>query len=153
MDGRVGGDSADSGQASGRSPQPRLEAAATATAESAASAELAATPTMDVLVIDDSPMIRNMLTALLGRHGGHNVTVAKNGRNGLTMMQERQFSLVVSDVQMPHIDGFEMTVRLRAWEGEHRPAWRQPLVLMSANVDEEGQSRVSLCYVCVGVGG
>ena len=119
-------------------------------AESAASAELAATPTMDVLVIDDSPMIRNMLTALLGRHGGHNVTVAKNGRNGLTMMQERQFSLVVSDVQMPHIDGFEMTVRLRAWEGEHRPAWRQPLVLMSANVDEEGRSRVSLRR---GVGG
>ena len=105
---------------------------------------------MDVLIIDDSPMILIMLTALLGRHGDHNVTVAKNGRSGLTMMQERQFSLVISDVQMPYIDGFEMTERLRAWEGEHRPAWRQPLVLMSANV-EEGQSRVSLC--CVWVGG
>ena len=126
--------------------QPWLETAATA--ESAASAELAATPTMDVLVIDDSPMIRIMLTTLLEQHGSHNVTVAKNGRNGLTMMQERQYSLVISDVQMPYIDGFEMTERLRAWEGEHRPAWRQPLVLMSANVGEEGQSRVSLCCVC-----
>ena len=116
-------------------------------AESAASAELAATPTLDVLVVDDSPMIRDMLTALLKRHGGHRVTVVKNGRNGLKLMQERQFSLVLSDVQMPHIDGFEMTKRLRAWEGEYRPAWRQPLVLMSANVDEEGQSGVSLCCV------
>ena len=134
-----------------RRRQPWLETAATA--ESAASAELAATPTMDVLVIDDSSMIRRMLIALLGRHGGHNVTVAKNGRSGLTMMQERQFSLVISDVQMPYIDGFEMTERLRAWEGEHRPAWRQPLVLMSANVGEEGQSRVSLCCGWVGVVG
>ena len=124
-----------------------------ATAESAASAELAATPTMDVLVIDDSPIILMMLTALLEQQGSHNVTVAKNGRSGLTMMQERQFSLVVSDVQMPYIDGFEMTERLRAWEGEHRPAWRQPLVLMSANVDEEGHSRVSLCCGWVGVVG
>ena len=141
MAGRVGGDSD-----SGRSRHPQLEAAAMA--ESAASAELAATPTLDVLVVDDSPMIRAMLTALLKRHGGHRVTVAMNGRNGLKLMQERQFSLVLSDVQMPHIDGFEMTVRLRAWEGEHRPAWRQPLVLMSANVDEEGRSRVSLCCGC-----
>ena len=141
MAGKVCGDSN-----SGRSRHPRLEAAAMA--ESAASAELAATPTLDVLVVDDSPMIRAMLTALLKRHGGHRVTVAMNGRNGLKLMQERQFSLVLSDVQMPHIDGFEMTVRLRAWEGEHRPTWRQPLVLMSANVDEEGRSRVSLCCGC-----
>ena len=45
---------------------------------------------MDVLIIDDSPMIRIMLTTLLEQQGSHNVTVAKNGRNGLAMMQERQ---------------------------------------------------------------
>ena len=139
---------------------PRQAITAAAVAESRDDDIIAATVTaspapepLDILVVDDSLTIRVSVKALLERKCGHRVTLAENGREGLEAMKARMWSLVVSDIQMPHQDGFEMTQEFRAWEREHRAAWRQPLVLMSADAsiarDEMQRVRVVVKEVCV----
>ena len=141
-------------------PNPCQAITAAAVAESRGGDIIAATATaslapepLDILVVDDSLTIRVSVKALLERKCGHRVTLAENGREGLGAMKARMWSLVVSDIQMPLQDGFEMTQEYRAWESEHRAAWRQPLVLMSANdsIARDGmkQVRVVAKEVCV----
>jgi two-component system sensor histidine kinase/response regulator len=60
-----------------------------------------------ILVIDDEPAIRMGLAAAIGKRG-YNVITAKNGSEGFRMAKENLPDLIVSDVMMPAIDGFEM---------------------------------------------
>ncbi len=60
-----------------------------------------------VLVVDDEPDIRNMLTVRL-QANGFTVAAAANGREGLTMMEDFKPDLVILDVLMPEMDGFEV---------------------------------------------
>ena len=98
---------------------------------------------LSILVIDVSCSIRTSIKAILETRCGHTITLAENGRDGLRAMQAKEYSLVLSDIRMPFKDGFEMMRLLRKWEITDRPAWRQPLVLMSANITEEEIARVS----------
>ena len=97
---------------------------------------VATMPMMNILVIDDSFTIRASIKAMLESRC-YNVTLAENGRDGLDAMTSRRWRMVLSDVQMPMKDGFEMTRLLREWEATNRPEWHQPVVLMSANVDDK----------------
>ena len=95
-----------------------------------------------ILLVDDSFALRLTMKAILEGSCGHKVTVAENGREGLDAMKAGTYDLTLSDIQMPVLDGFEMAQALRVWETDHRPSWRQPLVLMSANSSPEERTRV-----------
>ena len=137
--------------ASGADESASSETKTTATGESLPSETSASPVQLNILVIDDAAVLRMTVKALLeGNKFGHRVTLAENGRDGLKAMKANEYALVLSDIQMPMKDGFEMTQLLRAWEEEHRPAWRQPVILMSGNVVENELPRVSMC---AGVGG
>ena len=97
---------------------------------------------MNLLIVDNDAMVRLTMATLL-QQCGYNVETAKNGREGLAMMKMQRFHLTLSDIIMPVIDGIEMTRQLREWEAVHRPAWRQPLMLMSAAANNELSQRVS----------
>jgi len=60
-----------------------------------------------ILVIDDEPAIRMGLAATLGRHG-YRVVTAMNGDDGYIKAKLSQPDLIVSDVMMPSLNGFEM---------------------------------------------
>lgn len=66
-----------------------------------------------VLVVDDNPTDRRLLAALLG-HGGHRVIEAENGMAGLELVLTERPDLVVSDMVMPRMDGFEFARRVRS---------------------------------------
>src|SRR3954452_9836706 len=66
-----------------------------------------------ILVIDDKPDIAIALRMLLER-AGHEVLTAENGRRGLRVFYETRPDLVVLDVRMPELDGWETLERLRA---------------------------------------
>ncbi len=65
-----------------------------------------------VLLVDDEKMITDPLTRALTR-AGYQVLVAHNGRDGLELAREKQPNVVVLDVLMPQMDGWEVCQKLR----------------------------------------
>src|SRR5688572_9457305 len=60
-----------------------------------------------VLLVDDDEALRTAFLRAL-RRAGHDVTVAKTGREAAEVLSGRPVELVVSDVRMPHMDGIEL---------------------------------------------
>ncbi|MEE8330173.1 MAG: response regulator [Acidimicrobiia bacterium] len=76
-----------------------------------------------VLVADDSPTNR-MLAKRLLENGGHEVTSVDDGSQAVEALESNRFDVVLMDVQMPVMDGFEATAEIRQREsgtGEHIP--------------------------------
>ncbi|PRY00605.1 response regulator transcription factor [Allonocardiopsis opalescens] len=72
-----------------------------------------------VLVIDDEPNIRDLVQAALTFHG-FAVSTASGGEEGLSSARSRRPDVIVLDVMLPDVDGFEICRRLRA-EGDDVP--------------------------------
>lgn len=66
-----------------------------------------------VLVIDDDPIMREVASAKLAE-AGYVVHVARDGAEGLASLKAQAFDLAISDVDMPRLNGFEMTRAIRA---------------------------------------
>jgi signal transduction histidine kinase len=83
-----------------------------------------------LLVVDDDATNRDVLSRRLTRQG-HRVGTARDGREALRMMQETAFDLVLLDIMMPDMDGYEVLGRLKADERlRHVP------VIMISAIDE-----------------
>ena len=67
---------------------------------------------MKILVVDDDPIIRKLLLEVL-TNDGHQVTVAKNGLEGLNLAGRQPFQLVFMDVHMPIMNGLEALISIR----------------------------------------
>jgi two-component system OmpR family response regulator len=70
-------------------------------------------PALRLLVVDDEHSIVDAVSTAL-RYEGFDVTEATSGRAALAAAQEQPFSLVLLDVMLPDLDGFEVAARLRA---------------------------------------
>jgi class 3 adenylate cyclase/CheY-like chemotaxis protein len=68
-----------------------------------------------ILVVDDIEANRDLLSRRLGREG-HNVTVAAGGVEALELLRRESFDLVLLDLMMPDINGFEVLARMKADE-------------------------------------
>jgi signal transduction histidine kinase/ActR/RegA family two-component response regulator len=73
----------------------------------------------DFLIVDDSEDTIAMLDQLL-KISGANVTSATNGADALRLASEREFDVVLSDISMPEMDGFEFLQRLRKIAGREQ---------------------------------
>src|SRR5947208_15102523 len=80
-----------------------------------------------ILFVDDEEQIRKLLSTYLTRQG-HEVALATDGWEALKAIRAKMPDLVITDVNMPNMNGFELTRRLRA---DHRTA-RIPVVMLSA---------------------
>jgi CheY-like chemotaxis protein len=84
-----------------------------------------------ILVAEDSPVNQKLAVALLTRMG-HQVALAATGTAAVEAWQRESFDLVLMDIQMPEMDGFEATRRIRAIEQASRRA-RTPIIAMTAH--------------------
>jgi len=69
--------------------------------------------TARILVVDDEPAITDSVAMAL-RYEGYNVALAHGGNEALALIAERPFDLLVLDVMLPDISGFEVTRRVRS---------------------------------------
>jgi PAS domain S-box-containing protein len=72
-----------------------------------------------VLLAEDN-VVNQTLTVQMLKKWGHTVVVAGNGREALQVLQSQRFDLVLMDVQMPEMDGFEVTAEIRKREAHSR---------------------------------
>ena len=91
-----------------------------------------------ILVIDDEPVLRMTFKHILEEEG-YRVWVAKDGLEGLRLVEERRPRVVITDMVMPVVDGFAMIARLRS---EHPGL---PIIAMSAFVDPERMEQPLEC--------
>ncbi|MBA3962350.1 MAG: response regulator [Chthoniobacterales bacterium] len=115
-----------------------LDAILLALGEEASAGELTASKTflagsngsLRILLAEDNAINRAVATGVLEKQG-HEVVHAENGREAVEAMERGQFDLVLMDIQMPEMDGFEATSRIR--ELEKSSARPTPIVAMTAH--------------------
>jgi chemotaxis protein histidine kinase CheA len=88
------------------------------------------------LVVDDSRAIREAMTSMLGREGWI-VDVAEDGARALQMTRQLKYDLVVTDLEMPELGGFDLIARLRK-DDRFRTT---PIVIISSRVSPEHRRR------------
>lgn len=85
-----------------------------------------------ILVADDEPMIVRLMEFILARQG-HEVLIAVNGEEALQKIRAHRLDLVLLDIMMPRIDGYEIAQQLRA----DPETSRLPIIMLSAKAQEE----------------
>jgi two-component system chemotaxis sensor kinase CheA len=89
-----------------------------------------------ILLVEDSPIARSTETALV-RALGHQVDEAVDGEDGLEKMSMQTYDLVLTDIQMPRMNGIEFTKRLKS-----DPATASiPIVVLSSLASPEDKRR------------
>jgi two-component system chemotaxis response regulator CheY len=92
----------------------------------------------DVLVVDDSAAIRKILTRVLRQTGMAIQTIheAGDGQEALALMAQHRIDLVLSDINMPKMDGLQLLASLKA-----SPQWQRiPVVMITT---EGGETKVA----------
>jgi sigma-B regulation protein RsbU (phosphoserine phosphatase) len=85
-----------------------------------------------LLVVDDNEMNRDMLSRRLARKG-HTVEVAEDGQRALELIGDRDFDVILLDIMMPGIDGYQVLVRLR----EEHDSGDLPVIMATAKDQSE----------------
>lgn len=95
-----------------------------------------------ILVAEDNSISTKVIRGMLNKLNLQPDT-ASNGEEALAAMKSTQYDLVLMDCEMPVLDGFSATERLRAWEAsEHRP--HTPVVALTAHILSEHKERARL---------
>ena len=68
-----------------------------------------------ILVAEDNPFNQRVAVLMLAKIG-HSVTIAVNGREAVAALGRQSFDLVLMDLQMPEMDGFQATAAIRSAE-------------------------------------
>ena len=89
---------------------------------------------MNILVIDDEPDICQSMTGFLKRLG-HSVKCAENGEEGLKLFHSESFEIVITDIRMPVMDGYEATRKIK----KSRP--ELPIIAQTAFALESDRKR------------
>ena len=93
-------------------------------------AELFAPHQGRILVVDDAPANIQAVTSILREHG-YQISVATNGRQALSVLERVRPDLILLDVLMPEMDGFEACRRIK-----HNPAYQDiPIIFLTAKTD------------------
>jgi signal transduction histidine kinase len=109
----------------------RAEGVAAADEEAAAPAPSVAADAPEVLIVEDNPDMRRLLSFLIGQE--FRLRVARNGREGLERVRERHPDLVLTDVMMPEMSGTELCAALKA----DRATEGIPVVLVTSKAERE----------------
>jgi two-component system sensor histidine kinase/response regulator len=94
--------------------------------------------TLSILVAEDNELSAQVLEQALVRHG-HRVRLASNGREVLTLVEQGGFDLLLQDVHMPELDGFQVVRAVR--ERELTTGGHLPIIALTARSRKEDRER------------
>ncbi len=91
--------------------------------------------TKTVLAIDDSLTVRELVSFVLS-NAGYTVVLAQDGREGLEQLSRSSPDVVITDINMPHLDGFGFIEKARAEGG-----CAAPILVLTTEADAEKKAR------------
>jgi CheY-like chemotaxis protein len=111
----------------------------------AAPAAAGATGPLKILLVDDAPQNRKLILAYL-KKTPHEADTAENGQMAYDMFVAGDYDIVLMDVQMPVMDGYTATRKIREWEAENG-AERTPVLALTAHAlnEEADKSKDAGC--------
>jgi two-component system chemotaxis response regulator CheY len=89
-------------------------------------------PKMKILVVDDFSTMRRIIKNLLKQIGYENIGEAEDGMQALEALKQQKFDLVITDLNMPNMDGIKLTKMLRGEE----ELKHLPILLVTAESDK-----------------
>ena len=122
----------------GATHQPELESLAPAIGASAAPAENQQPPPLRILLAEDNVVNQKLMLHVLEKRG-YSVTVAADGLLALEVFKNQSFDLVLMDIQMPGIGGFEATEAIR--QIEQATSGHIPIVALTAHAMKGDRER------------
>ncbi|MEN2985947.1 MAG: response regulator [Thermodesulfovibrionaceae bacterium] len=91
---------------------------------------------MKILIVDDDKTTRKMISLIL-RSKGYEVVTAENGMEALQKLGLEKINLILTDMNMPYMDGIEFTKQVRA-----TPDFAHiPIVMLTTEADEEEKNK------------
>jgi two-component system chemotaxis sensor kinase CheA len=93
-------------------------------------------PQLRIMVVDDTMMVRELQRSILER-GGYRVRTASDGAEALALLNEEPADLVVTDLEMPNLDGFQLVKSIRS----HPRITNVPVLIVSSHASAEDQQR------------
>jgi len=91
----------------------------------------------NVLIVEDSKAIRSMMRVSLEETGGYFFVEASNGFEALRLLPTRRFDLIITDINMPDINGLELIGYVKS-----NPTYCNiPFIIVSTEKSEEDQKR------------
>jgi len=94
-------------------------------------------PTYKVLIVEDSPTMRQLIVFALKRLRGLNIVEANDGVDGLKKLSSDKFDLIFTDINMPIMDGLKLVSLVR-----NDPGYKQvPIVIITTEGASEDRER------------
>ncbi len=98
----------------------------------------------NVLIVEDSKAIRSMMRVSLEEAGGFFAVEAGNGFEALKTLPTRRFDLIITDINMPDINGLELIGFVKS-----NPSYREiPLIIVSTEKSDEDKKRGMALGAC-----
>ena len=98
-----------------------------------------------ILVVEDNLLNQKVVGATLKKNG-FKFELAANGKEAVDMVMEKKYDLIIMDIQMPVMDGYEATRKIREYESSSPDRETTSIIALTANATREDQDR------CINVG-
>ena len=85
---------------------------------------------LQILLVEDNITNQNMVSMILKKRGAH-VIIANNGQEALDILTSKNVDVILMDIQMPILDGYQTTQKIR--ETEIKKSTRTPIIALTAN--------------------
>lgn len=87
---------------------------------------------LSILLVEDNELNQRLMKISLTRYN-YKVAIAVNGLEGVQMFKDQKFDLILMDIMMPVMDGFEATREIRNIESENPGLGKIPIIAFTAN--------------------
>lgn len=89
---------------------------------------------INILVVEDNGKLRQLIGTVLAKHG-YNPVMAEDGQHALELLDTHYIDLIISDIMMPNVDGYELIGRLR------EAGYHTPVLMVTAKESFEDKQR------------